>query len=321
MTAPCLARLARRSILAFALPGLGLAHAGTISGQYVIGGKTVEVHEVAAFRVRDQFNPRALETYVMLTARPVDRAKIGAALDPYAVAINDPAVRDADYLAFSVRAGGETSVNASVGGVQYLDSSGSIMGMPGSLVATCRENTATRIAYSVKTAKPVKAMTDRPGRWTSLSNPTCSPARRASRWRATARLGQGLSGPARGGRRQRSGEDPGVPAAAGGQELSGGLAHPGREPRRREGDPERPAAEEPQDHRRRVDGRRPRGARGRRGAVRKQPHALPRRDAADRRALALRRRERGGMFPDEPKSPSSPSSRGACGTCPRGETR
>jgi hypothetical protein len=57
-----------------------------------------------------------------------------------------------------VRAGGETSVNASVGGVQYLDSSGSIMGMPGSLVATCRENTATRIACSVKTAKPVKAM-------------------------------------------------------------------------------------------------------------------------------------------------------------------
>ena len=30
--------------------------------------------------------------------------------------------------------------------------------MPGSLLATCRENTPTRIACSVKTAKPVKAM-------------------------------------------------------------------------------------------------------------------------------------------------------------------
>ena len=160
MSAPRFARLARRLLLALTLPGLGLgaAHAGTITGQFVIGGKTVEVHEVAAFRVRDQFNPRNLETYVMLTAKPVDRAKIGASLDPYAVAINDPAVRDADYLAFSVRASGETAVNASVGGVQYLDTSGTIMGQPGSLVATCRENTATRIACSVKTAKPVKAM-------------------------------------------------------------------------------------------------------------------------------------------------------------------
>jgi hypothetical protein len=67
-------------------------------------------------------------------------------------------VHDADYLAFSVKASGETGLNAHVGGTQYLDSSGSIMGQPGSLLATCRENTPTRIACSVKTAKPVKAM-------------------------------------------------------------------------------------------------------------------------------------------------------------------
>jgi len=152
------ARLSRLSILALALPGLGLAHAGTLSGQFVIGGKTVAVHEVAAFRIRDQFNPRSVETYVMLTAKPVDRAKISASLDPYQVAINDPAVRDADHLAFSVRTNGETAVNASVGGVQYLDTSGTMMGQPGSLKATCRENTPTRIACSVKTEKPVKPM-------------------------------------------------------------------------------------------------------------------------------------------------------------------
>ncbi len=151
-------RFARLWVLALALPGLGAIHAGTISGQFVLGGKTVAVHEVAAFRVRDQSNPRGVETYVMLTAKPVDRAAIGAALDPYMVAINDPAVHDGDYLAFSVRANGETSVNAHVGGTQYLDTSGSMMGQPGSLLATCRENTPTRIACSVKTAKPVKAM-------------------------------------------------------------------------------------------------------------------------------------------------------------------
>lgn len=151
-------RFAGLWVLALALPGLGVAHAGKISGQFVLDGKTVPVHEVAAFRMRDQFNPRTFETYVMLTAKPVDRAAIGAALDPYAVAINDPAVHDADYLAFSVSADGKTSVNAHVGGTQYLDSSGKIMGQTGSLIASCRENTPTRIACSVKTAKPVKSM-------------------------------------------------------------------------------------------------------------------------------------------------------------------
>jgi hypothetical protein len=144
--------------LALALPGLGVADAGPISGQFVLDGKTVPVREVAAFRVRDPFNPRTFETYVMLTAKPVDRAAIDASLDPYALAINDPAVRDADYLAFSVRADGETSMNAHVGGTQYIDSSGKIMGQTGSLIASCRENTPTRIACKVRTAKPVKAM-------------------------------------------------------------------------------------------------------------------------------------------------------------------
>jgi hypothetical protein len=151
-------RFAGQWVLALVLPGLGVAHASPISGQFVLGGKPVPVSEVAAFRVRDQFNPRTVETYVMLTVKPVDRAAIGASLDPYAMAINDPAVRDADYLAFSVRANGETSVNAHVGGTQYLDTSGTMMGQRGSLVANCRENTPTRIACSVKTAKPVKSM-------------------------------------------------------------------------------------------------------------------------------------------------------------------
>jgi hypothetical protein len=156
-------RFARPWVLALVfsglvLSGLGVAHAGPISGKFVLDGKPVPVSEVAAFRVRDQFNPRTVETYVMLTAKPVDRATIGASLDPYAVAINDPAVRDADYIAFSVRANGEIGMNAHVGGTQYLDTSGTMMGQRGSLIANCKENTPTRIACSVKTEKPVKSM-------------------------------------------------------------------------------------------------------------------------------------------------------------------
>ena len=146
------------SALVFAFPGLGATPAPPISGQFVLDGKPVPVSEVAAFRMRDQFNPRTVETHVMLTAKPVDRAAISASLDPYTTAINDPAVLEADYLAFSVRANGEVALNAHVGGVQYVDTSGTIMGQRGSLIANCRENTPTRIACHVKTEKPVQAM-------------------------------------------------------------------------------------------------------------------------------------------------------------------
>jgi hypothetical protein len=151
-------RLAWLSILALALAGYAATPAPPISGQFVLDGKPVPVSEVAAFRMRDQFNPRTLETHVMLTAKPVNLAAISASLDPYSVAINDPAVMDADYIAFSVRANGEVAMNAHVGGVQYVDTSGTIMGQPGSLTANCRENTPTRIACHVKTEKPVKTM-------------------------------------------------------------------------------------------------------------------------------------------------------------------
>lgn len=146
------------SVLALALPGYAATPAGPISGQFVLDGKPVVVSEVAAFRIRDQFNPRTVETYVVLTSKPVDRAAISASLDPYSVAINDPATLHADYIAFSVRANGEVAMNAHVGGVQYIDTSGTIMGQPGSLTAKCSENTPARVACHVKTEKPVKTM-------------------------------------------------------------------------------------------------------------------------------------------------------------------
>lgn len=134
----------------------GRADAQTVSGQFVLGGKPLKPAHVAAFRVRDQNAPRSMQTYVMLTLTPVNVSEIAKALDPYVVAINDPAVMTADYLSLQVAANGETRLNAHAGGTQYLDSSGSMMGMAGSLVATCQENTQARIACTVRTAKPVK---------------------------------------------------------------------------------------------------------------------------------------------------------------------
>lgn len=140
------------------LTAAGESSAAPLSGKFVLGGKTLPLKEVAAFRMRDQRSPRSFETYLMVTTKPVDRAAITAAIDPYVVAINDPAVRDTDYLGFSISANGEVGLNAHVGGTQYLDTTGTIMGQKGSLVATCTENSATRVACTVKTAKPVKSM-------------------------------------------------------------------------------------------------------------------------------------------------------------------
>jgi len=148
--------------LLLALCGLccvSIVVAAPVSGQFELDGKATKPAQAAAFRVRDQFHPREVETYVMLTATAVDKEAIKASLDPYSTAINDPAVSgDNDYLAFWIKANGETQMNAHVGGVQYVDSSGKIMGQQGSLLATCKENTAARVACTVKTAKPVKSM-------------------------------------------------------------------------------------------------------------------------------------------------------------------
>lgn len=141
-----------------ALGAAQLAQADSVTGKFELDGTALVPTEVAAFRVRDQFAPRSTQTYVMLTRKPVDRAAISAATDPYSVAINDPAAMNEDYLSLHVDANGEASINAHVGGTQYVDSSGKIMGQTGSLIAKCSENTPTRIACSVKTEKPVKTM-------------------------------------------------------------------------------------------------------------------------------------------------------------------
>ena len=148
--------LLHRVSLCFVLSCGAAAAADSVGGQFVLDGKVFKPSQVAAFRVRDQFHPREFESYVMLTTAAVDRAAIAADDDPYAVAINDPAVKDADYLSLFVRANGEVSMNAHIGGTQYVDTSGTMMGQKGSLQAQCASNTRERVACTVKVAAPVK---------------------------------------------------------------------------------------------------------------------------------------------------------------------
>ena len=134
------------------------AYAQTVSGAFTLAGKPFTPAHAAAFRIRNQNAPRTMETYVMLTLKPVDVKKISSDIDPYTVAINDPAVMSADHLAFQISDNGETRINAHIGGTQYIDSSGYILGSKGALVATCASNTPAQISCTVKTAQPVKPM-------------------------------------------------------------------------------------------------------------------------------------------------------------------
>jgi hypothetical protein len=153
---PC-ARVTAILAAALTLAG-GTLQAQTVSGAFMLAGKPFKPAHAAAFRIRNQSAPRTMETYVMLTSKPVDVKKISSDIDPYAVAINDPAVMSADYLAFQISDAGETRINAHVGGTQYLDSSGYMAGTKGSLVATCTTNTPAQVSCSVKTSQPVKPM-------------------------------------------------------------------------------------------------------------------------------------------------------------------
>jgi hypothetical protein len=150
-----------RNLVLAGLAGLSFAHgacADSVSGRFQLDGNAVAPVEVAAFRVRDQWNPREYVTYVLLSAKPVDREAIAADIDPYTAAINDDAVLHADHIAFHVKADGTVEMNAHVGGVQYVDTTGTMMGQAGSLVATCSTNTQQHIACKVKSPKAVATM-------------------------------------------------------------------------------------------------------------------------------------------------------------------
>jgi hypothetical protein len=145
------------SVVALLALSSGL-RAQSSTGQFIIDGKPLVLSHIAAFQVRDQTNARKFETYVMWTPTAVDVKAISESPDPYTMAINDPAVRNADYVSFSVQADGNISMNAHVGGTQYVDSSATIMGAAGSLKVSCRTNTKALVDCDVASPKPVQTM-------------------------------------------------------------------------------------------------------------------------------------------------------------------
>jgi hypothetical protein len=133
-------------------------HGESVQGQFLIGGKKVAIAKVSAFRTRDGLNARNFETLVLLTPVAINADAIKNELDPYVAAINDLDLNDTDYVQFSVQADDVVRMNAKIGGVQYLDTSGKMVGWVGSLKATCSVNTAEHVTCEVATLKPIKSM-------------------------------------------------------------------------------------------------------------------------------------------------------------------
>lgn len=131
---------------------------GTVDGELLFDGKPIAIGHVTAFQVRKFSDPRSRSIQVMLTPRPLDHDALRMADDPASTAINDEALGDADLLSMIVDDDGQVQINAHVGGVQYIESSGEIMGGPGGLLATCTANSAQRIACSVQSRQPISAL-------------------------------------------------------------------------------------------------------------------------------------------------------------------
>src|SRR5262245_23323595 len=80
----------------------------------------------AAYLVRDQRNPRATQTEILLADVPLDPKAIQVAFDPHFVAINLDALKDRNYVLLFVNADGWVGMNAtfSTTMTQFLNDTG-----------------------------------------------------------------------------------------------------------------------------------------------------------------------------------------------------
>jgi hypothetical protein len=147
MLIPCVAGL----VLASVAPGFSQ----TASGAFTIqSGGSITPKVAAAYLVRNQFNPRQTEVEVILSTMPVDIAKAAADLSPHMAVINDPALKDTNYVLLWIRGDGQVSMNATFSRTmtQFVDRAG------GSLKAELTTNGPEKVAGRIFTSTPVKTM-------------------------------------------------------------------------------------------------------------------------------------------------------------------
>ena len=152
-----MSRACAACVAVFVLGISALASAQTASGRFTSQPEgTITPRVAAAYVVRDQFNPREREVEVILSATVVDVAKAVAELSPHTAVINDPALKDTNYVLIWIGAGGKVSMNAtfSKSMTQFVDRASA----DGALRAELTTNTPDRVAGRIFTPAPVKTM-------------------------------------------------------------------------------------------------------------------------------------------------------------------
>jgi hypothetical protein len=140
----------------------GLALAAPVSAQTASGAfKATPTGEIApkvaaAYVVRDQFNPREKEIEIILSAAPVNVAKAVTDLTPHTTVINDPALKDTNYVLVWIKRDGKVSMNATFSKTmtQYIERTDT----GGTFKAELTTNTADKVAGRIFTTAPGKTM-------------------------------------------------------------------------------------------------------------------------------------------------------------------
>ena len=141
----------------FILASSALASGQTASGAFTAQPEgSITPRVAAAYVVRDQFNPHVSEIEIILSNTVVDVARAVAELSPHTAVINDPALKDTNYVLIWVGADGKVSMNATFSKTmtQFVDRASA----DGKLRADLTTNTPDRIAGRIFTPAPVKTM-------------------------------------------------------------------------------------------------------------------------------------------------------------------
>jgi hypothetical protein len=153
MTRLCRACLAALFLAASPAPGA----AQTASGAFKADPEgTITPKVAAAYVVRDQFDPRQRETEVILSTAPVDVSAAVLDLTPHTTVINDPALKDTNYVLIWIGRDGKVSMNATFSQTmtQFVERATD----GGSLRAELTTKTPEMVAGRIFTPAPVKTM-------------------------------------------------------------------------------------------------------------------------------------------------------------------
>ena len=140
-------------IVAISLPLL----AGEASGEFVTTKHAkIQPKYAAAFETRDQRDARKRVIEVILSEAPVDVSAAVAELDPDTNIINQPALKNQNYIRLWVRPNNDVSMNATYSETmtQFVDFT------PGSLEAKIDIYTPERVAGRLRTTRAVPLMHD-----------------------------------------------------------------------------------------------------------------------------------------------------------------